>query len=84
MPLEWQAATQALLLAVKHDGPMFARIGVMRALNRHVERVFNSRPERPALGTPEAIARSMATTGKYCGGIDPHRTCSNRGRSFRQ
>jgi hypothetical protein len=30
----------ALLLVAEHDGPtMFARIGVMRALNRHVERV---------------------------------------------
>ncbi len=34
---------QALLLVAEHDGPtMLARIGVMRALNRHVERVFNS------------------------------------------
>jgi hypothetical protein len=40
---EWQAAMQALMLVAEHDGPtMFARIGVMRALNRHVERVFNS------------------------------------------
>ncbi len=32
-------------LVAEHDGPtMFARIGVMRALNRHVERVFN--PDR--------------------------------------
>jgi hypothetical protein len=39
---EWQAAMQALLLVAEHDGPpMFARIGIMRALNRHVERVFN-------------------------------------------
>jgi hypothetical protein len=39
---EWQAAMQALLLVAEQDGPpMFARIGVMRALNRHVERVFN-------------------------------------------
>jgi hypothetical protein len=39
---DWQAAMQALLLVVEHDGPtMFARIGVMRALNRHVERVFD-------------------------------------------
>ena len=31
------------LAGAEHDGPtMFARIGVMRALNRHVERVFNS------------------------------------------
>jgi hypothetical protein len=39
---EWQAAMEALMLVAEHDGPtMFARIGVMRALNRHVERVFN-------------------------------------------
>jgi hypothetical protein len=45
---EWQAAMQALLLVAENDGPaMFARIGVMRALNRHVERVFDpSRKER--------------------------------------
>jgi hypothetical protein len=31
---------QALLLVAEHEGPtMFARIGVMRALNRPVERV---------------------------------------------
>jgi len=42
---EWQAAMEALLLVAEHDGPtMLARIGVMRALNRHVERVFN--PDR--------------------------------------
>jgi hypothetical protein len=40
---EWQAAMQALLLVVQQNGPtMFARIGVMRALNRHVERVFRT------------------------------------------
>ena len=39
---EWQAAMEALLLVAENSGPpMFARIGVMRALNRHVERVFN-------------------------------------------
>ena len=39
---EWQAAMQALLLVAEQDGPpMFARIGIMRALNRHVERVFD-------------------------------------------
>jgi hypothetical protein len=42
---EWQAAIEALMLVVRQDGPtMFARIGVMRALNRNVERVFN--PDR--------------------------------------
>ncbi|HTB04133.1 MAG TPA: hypothetical protein VK804_27010 [Bradyrhizobium sp.] len=40
---EWQAAMEALLLVAEHNGPtMMARIGVMRALNRHVQRVFNS------------------------------------------
>ena len=33
---EWQAAMQALMLVVEHDGPtMLARMGVMRALKRH-------------------------------------------------
>jgi hypothetical protein len=41
----WQAAVEALLLVAELGGPMmFARIGVMRALNRHVERVVN--PDR--------------------------------------
>jgi hypothetical protein len=36
---------EALMLVARLNGPtMFARIGVMRALNRHVERVFN--PDR--------------------------------------
>jgi len=40
---EWQAAMEALLLVAERNGPtMFARIGMMRALNRHVERVFDS------------------------------------------
>jgi hypothetical protein len=38
----WQAAMEALILVATHGGPtMFARIGVMRALNRHDVRVFN-------------------------------------------
>jgi hypothetical protein len=42
---EWLAAMEALILVADLGGPtMFARIGVMRALNRHVERVFN--PDR--------------------------------------
>jgi hypothetical protein len=36
---EWQAAIEALILAADLGGPtMFARIGVMQALNRGVER----------------------------------------------
>jgi hypothetical protein len=42
---EWRAAMGALGLVVTLGGPtMFARIGIMRALNRHVERLFN--PDR--------------------------------------
>ena len=40
---EWQAAIEALLLVVEFNGPtMMARIGVLKALNRHVQREFNS------------------------------------------
>jgi hypothetical protein len=39
---EWQVAVEALLLVVELNGPtMMARIGMLRALNRNVERVFN-------------------------------------------
>ena len=39
----WQAAVEALLLVVELTGPtMMARIGLLRALNRNVERIFNS------------------------------------------
>ena len=42
---EWLAAMESLILVATSGGPtMFARIGVMRALNRHVERVIN--PDR--------------------------------------
>jgi hypothetical protein len=39
---EWQAAMEALILVADLGGPtMFARIGIMRALNRQRERMFN-------------------------------------------
>ena len=39
---EWQAAVEALILVAENGGPtMFARIGFMRGLNRHVVRAFN-------------------------------------------
>ena len=41
---EWQAAIEVLLLCSRSGPTMMARIAVMRALNRHVERVFN--PDR--------------------------------------
>jgi hypothetical protein len=40
---EWHAAMEALILVAESDGPtMFARIGMLGALNRHVERVFDT------------------------------------------
>ena len=40
---EWQAAMEALILVATLGGPtMFARIGIMRALNRGHVREFNS------------------------------------------
>jgi hypothetical protein len=42
---EWLAAMEALILVATSGGPtMFARIGIKRASNRHVERMFN--PDR--------------------------------------
>jgi hypothetical protein len=38
MAAEWQAAMKALILVATSGGPtMLARIGIMRALNRHAE-----------------------------------------------
>jgi hypothetical protein len=41
-----QAAGEAVIMAAEDRGPlMHARIGVLRALNRNVERVFNPSPK---------------------------------------
>ena len=46
--LKWQAAVECLILVSEKNGPtMMARIGVMRALNGHVGRVFN--PDRKVI-----------------------------------
>jgi len=48
---EWQAATEALIMAAEGRGPLMpARIGMLRALNRHVERVFNPDRKDPHWG----------------------------------
>jgi len=39
---EWQTAIEVLMLCSRGGDSMLARIGVMKALNRNVERVFNS------------------------------------------
>ena len=42
---KWQTAAEVLIMAAEGRGPlMHARIGMLRALNRNVERVFN--PDR--------------------------------------
>jgi hypothetical protein len=65
---EWQAAMAALLLVADHDGlTMFARIGVVRALNRHVERLFENVAQGSPLVSPETGAGSMIEVGKYRG-----------------
>jgi hypothetical protein len=78
---EWQTAVEALLLVVELNGPiMMARIGIMRALNRNVERTFNSsrnnthwgrrtlkRDQRQRFGSMSIPTRKLATstTSRY-------------------
>jgi hypothetical protein len=48
---EWQAAMEALILVAEKNGPtMLARIGIMRALNRHVVREFDPKQKEPHRG----------------------------------
>jgi hypothetical protein len=48
---EWQTAVKALILVATHGGPtMFARIGIMQALNRHHIREFNPKHKEPHWG----------------------------------
>ena len=48
---EWRAAMEALLLVVERGGPtMLARIGVMRALNRHYVPPLNPKGKEPHWG----------------------------------
>jgi hypothetical protein len=49
---EWQSAMEALIMVATSGGPtMLARIGVVRALNRHVERVFEPSGKKHHWGT---------------------------------
>jgi len=48
---EWQAAMECLILVAEKNGPtMMARIGGMRALNRHAVRVFDPDQKDPHWG----------------------------------
>jgi hypothetical protein len=43
---KWQVAIEVLIMAAEGRGPlMHARIGVLRALNRNIERVFTDRKD---------------------------------------
>lgn len=56
---EWQAAMEALILVATLGGQtMFARIGVMQALNRHVVREFNPDRKDPHWGR-QKLARDQ-------------------------
>ena len=51
---QWQAAVEALLLVVELNGPtMMVRIGIVRALNRDVERVFDTSRKDTHWGRPK-------------------------------
>jgi hypothetical protein len=48
---EWQAAMEALILVAEGGGPtIFARIGVVRALNRHHVPELNPKEKEPHWG----------------------------------
>jgi hypothetical protein len=56
----WQTATEPLIMAAESRGPLLhARVGVMGALNRNVERVFNSDRKDHHWGEAEAGAGSI-------------------------
>jgi len=66
------------MLVAELGGPtMYARIGVMRALNRRVERVFNSSRKDKHWGRRNDESRRLSRHRS-------RRRCRNRGRSFRQ
>ena len=48
----WQTAVEVLIMAAENRGPLLhARIGMLRALNRNMERVFNSSRKDTQWGT---------------------------------
>ena len=56
---------EALLLVAEQDGPqMFARIGIMKATNRHVERVFDT--HRFAEMTPDKRPQDRTWMAPVC------------------
>jgi hypothetical protein len=74
---EWQAATEALIMAAEDRGPlMHAHIGMLRALNRHVKRVFNPDRKDPHWGRRKLGDR--VERGRDDSGNDHKRTKQGR------
>ena len=49
---EWQAAVEALIMAADGNGPLLhARVGLLRALNRHQPVLFNPSRKDPHWGS---------------------------------
>jgi hypothetical protein len=74
---------EALILVAELDWPtMFARIGIMRALNRHVERVFDPTRKGHHRGAPQAREGPMTVfiyvnSSKQVGDVDHLKVFAN-------
>jgi hypothetical protein len=66
---EWQTAIRVLMLCSRGGPTMLARMGVMRALNRHVERVFIP-----------ILKRDIGAAGSWPGTANP--ACSAHGTNL--
>lgn len=80
---EWQAAMEALILVAERGGPtLFARIGVMRALNRHYVPAVKPEGKTAALGAAQAEEGSVGDDTRRQKG--PHRRLAGalRRRAF--
>jgi hypothetical protein len=72
---EWLAAMEALILVATHGGPtMFARIGIMQALNRHHVREFDPKQKEPHWGRRK-LAR--VNTSKHVGDAEHLKVFAN-------
>ena len=57
---EVQAAAHCVTAAAENGGPMmFARMGMMQAINRHKPEEFDPKGQKPALGKTKAQKRPM-------------------------
>ncbi|SRR5258706_2839172 len=58
---KWQSAMQALMLVATagHGPTMLARIGIMKALSRHVPRTFDETPSKKTHWGKRKLARDL-------------------------